>query len=67
MDNYTIKEKQDLQSIRDGYQVECNTLKSAKIIASKRQTFFNTVLTIEQYGKMIAYKKSNKWIEVNYD
>jgi hypothetical protein len=47
--------------------VECNTLKSAKIIASKRQTFFNTVLTIEQYGKMIAYKKSNKWIEVNYD
>lgn len=67
MNAYTITEKQDLFSIRDGYLAECLTLKSAKIIASKRQSFFDTVLTIEQDGQMIAYKKSNKWIQVNYD
>jgi hypothetical protein len=67
MNTYTITEKQDLFSIRDGYLAECATVKSAKIIASKRQSFFDTVLTIEKDGQMIAYKKSNKWIEVNYD
>lgn len=64
MNNFTITEKQDLHSRREGYQVVCNTLKGAKIIASKRQIFLNTVLTIEQNNQLLAYKESNKWIGV---
>ena len=64
MNNYTITEKQNIWSIREGYIVKCNTLKSAKIIASKRQLFLGTFLTIEQNNKLVAYKKSNTWIEV---
>ena len=64
MNTYKITEKQNIWSNRDGYQVSCNTLKGAKIIASKRQIFIDTVLTIEQDNQLIAYKKHNNWVGV---
>ena len=64
MNTYKITEKQNIWSSREGYQVKCNTLKGAKIIASKRQIFIDTVLTIEQDNQLIAYKKHNNWVGV---
>lgn len=62
MTTYKITEKQNENSTREGYLVKAKSLKSAKIIASKRQAFFGTVLTIEsENGSLLTTKVSGIW------
>ncbi|UYF78224.1 hypothetical protein [Acinetobacter ursingii] len=62
---YTITEKQNLNSQREGTQVECSTLTAAKRLASKNQAFHGTTLTIECNGSLIAYKNNGqKWVDL---
>lgn len=65
MNLYCITEKQNVNSVRDGYHLECNSLLQAKREATKRQVFQNTVITIEHLGQMLAIKTGKKW--VNFD
>ncbi len=59
---YIITEKQDTASRREGYQIEANNLSAAKTVASKRQVFKGTVLTIEDgIGNLIATKINGEW------
>ena len=59
---FTIKETQNENSDREGYKVEANTLKAAKITATKCQTFHGTVLKIEdENGALLATKNSKGW------
>lgn len=61
-----ITEKLDLASDRKGYTVNVKNITSAKKIASRRQIFQGTVLTIETTsGDLVAYKNyGEKWIDV---
>lgn len=62
MQAYIITEKQNVNSIREGYAIEAKSLKAAKTHASKNQVFQGTVLTIEAAnGGLIAYKENGKW------
>jgi hypothetical protein len=67
MTTYTVTEKENLQSIRKGYDAiidfgtDQEKLKFVKSMASKTQFFQDTVLTIEQDGALIAYKDQNGW------
>lgn len=62
MTTYTITEKQNINSIRDGYDVELSDLKAAKRHASYNQMFFGTVMVIEEDGCVVATKAGNgKW------
>jgi len=56
-----ITEKQNLQSTRDGFCIDSASLKDAKTKATKSQFFCGTVLTIEEDGALIAYKKNGVW------
>ena len=56
-----ITEKQNVQSIRDGFYINSASLKDAKTKATKSKCFYGTVLTIEENGTLIAYKKDGVW------
>lgn len=61
---YYITETQNINSTREGYEVTCSSLSSAKRIASKKQCFFGTCLTIFDCNKNIISVKSGescKW------
>ena len=62
---YTITEKQNSNSTRYIYTVECESLTSAKRLASKRQSVHGSVISIEDNnGHTVAAKeRSGKWIE----
>ena len=53
MNLYCITEKQNINSVRDGYRLECESLLQAKKEATKRQIFQDTVLTIEYLGQVL--------------
>jgi len=61
MNTYMITEKQNVQSIRDGFCINAASLKDAKTKATKSHVFYGTVLTIEENGTLIAYKKDGVW------
>jgi len=62
---YIITEKQNLKSIKDGKIIKANSLKSAKIKATKSQCFYDTVLTIETLdGTLLSYKEQDRWINM---
>ena len=62
MNTYTITEKQDFNSIREGYEVQANSLTAAKRAAKRNQSFHGTVLVIEQSGCEVAKAdKNGKW------
>ena len=62
---FTITEKQNLNSHREGTQVQCASTTAAKRWASKNQAFHGTTLTIECNGNLIAYKNdSQKWVDL---
>lgn len=61
MNTYMITEKQSVESIRDGFCINSASLKDAKTKATKSQLFYGTVLTIEENGALIAYKKDGVW------
>jgi len=63
---YAIIEKQNLQSIGNAEAVEAKDLADAKRIATRKQVFQGTVLSIEApNGSELAYKKNGKWTDVD--
>lgn len=64
MNTYTIIEAQNVNSTRDGVEIQAKDLTSAKRAASRTQCFHGTVLKIEQNGRLIAYKDANGWTNV---
>ena len=64
MNTYTITEKQNANSTREGVEIVAKTLTEAKRIASKRQSFFGTVLEIADIHGVIAIKTENSWKDV---
>lgn len=65
MNLYCITEKQNVNSFRDGYHLECNSLLQAKKEATKRQVFQDTVITIEYLCQVLSVKTGKKWIDVD--
>lgn len=62
---YTVEEKQNFQSHREGYQMEADTLQQAKRLASRNQLFRDTVLVIKgTNGKEVTYKEKGRWIDL---
>ncbi|MDD9154935.1 hypothetical protein PVK64_01850 [Aliivibrio sp. S4TY2] len=62
---YIIKEVQNINSEREGTQIETSSLSQAKRIASKNQRFHGTVMRIEAInGSWLAYKEDGKrWVD----
>lgn len=59
---YIIIEAQSAGSKRDGYAVEVSSLAAAKRIASRKQMFKQSVLTIStDRGAVIATKEDGVW------
>ena len=59
---YIIIESSNCNAARDGYSVEVSSLASAKRIASRKQTFQQTVLTISAVcGEVVATKENGFW------
>jgi hypothetical protein len=63
MQTYTITEKQNAQSRREGSTVEAKDLSDAKRKASKMQCFQGTVLEISDESGVLSIKKDGKWID----
>jgi hypothetical protein len=64
MNTYTIIEAQNINSVREGTEIQAKNLASAKRAASKSQCFQGTVLKIEQNNQLVAYKDANGWTNV---
>ena len=64
MQTYTITEKQNVQSRREGSTVEAKDLSDAKHKASKMQCFQGTVLEISDTSGVLSIKKDGKWVDV---
>jgi len=58
---YTVTEKQNMNSYRDGELVEARNLADAKRKASRMQSFQGTVLEISDTSGPICYKENGKW------
>lgn len=65
MNLYCITEKQNVNSVRDGYHLECVSLLQAKKEATKRQVFQDTVITVEHLGQVLSVKTCKKWEDVD--
>lgn len=64
MITYTISEVQNVNSIREGQEVEVQDLTAAKRKASSMQFFHGTVMKIELHGETVAYKEGRAWVNV---
>jgi hypothetical protein len=64
MNTYTIIEVQNVNSQRDGVQIQVKDLASAKRAANKAQCFHGTTLKIEANGVLLAYKTNGRWTNV---
>ena len=62
MTTYIITEKQNLNSVRAGVSFDAKDLAAAKRIAAREKMFQGTVMTIEQNGRLLAYRESGKWV-----
>ena len=61
---YTITEKQNMHSIREGYTIDSKSLRSAKMLTRKNQFYQGTVLVIEDgAGIVVATHKDGKWVD----
>ena len=59
---YIIIESSNCNASREGYAVEVSSLASAKRIASRKQMFQQTVLTISAVcGTIVATKENGVW------
>ena len=65
MNLYCITEKQNINSFREGYHLECSSLLQAKKEATKRQIFQGTVITVEHLGQVLSVKTGKKWADVD--
>lgn len=62
MNRYKIIEKLDFSSTRIGYNLVAANLKQAKSHAKTNQSFYGTVLVIEQNGEEVARcDKDGNW------
>jgi len=61
MNTYTIREMQDVNSTRDGDEIEAVDLAGAMGHAVRNRMYLKTVLVIEQYGEVVATKIGRKW------
>ena len=62
MKTFIIIEAQSIGSMRDGYAVEVSSLAAAKRIASRKQMFQKTMLTIStDCGAVVATKENGVW------
>ena len=61
---YTITEKQNINSVRDGVTKEFKNLTGAKQYASRHQAFHGTVLTIEDGDTLLAYRDGSIWVDL---
>ena len=68
MNKYTVIEKQNSASQREGVQVEAINLTQAKRKASKAQVFQGTFLDLlDSAGNTVAVKeKSGNWVDQSY-
>jgi len=64
MATFTITEKQNLNSSRTGKDFEAKDLTAAKRIATREKMFQGTVMTIEQNGRLLAYREAGVWHNV---
>lgn len=58
---YTVTEKQNANSRRDGTTVEAASLSEAKRKAARMQAFQGTVLEISDASGVLSRKKNGKW------
>jgi len=65
MNLYRITEKQNINSVREGYHLECSSLLQAKKDATKRQVFQDTVITVEHLGQVLSVKTGKKWEDID--
>jgi hypothetical protein len=62
MNTYIVTEKQNLSSSREGKAFQAKDLTAAKRIATREKMFQGTVMTIEQDGRLLAYRVEGKWV-----
>jgi hypothetical protein len=61
MNTYIVTEKQNLNSYREGKSFQAKDLTGAKRIATREKMFQGTVMTVEQNGRLIAYRENGTW------
>lgn len=62
MNTFIITEKNDVNSTRDGEEIQAKTLADAKRTATRRQLFQGTVMTVEnEAGVLLAVKEEGVW------
>jgi ribosomal protein L19 len=66
MKTYTVTEKQNINSTREGTTITAANLSAAKRKASRMQCFHGTVMTIEnESGSLLSSKTGSRW--TNHD
>jgi hypothetical protein len=67
MTTYTVVEKQNSNSVREGTDFEANSLTAAKRMATRKQCFQGTFLELLEGIYTVAVKESNgKWVDQDY-
>lgn len=61
---YIITEKENINSTREGYPVDCETITECKRHATRKQCFEGTILVISQNGKDITFKNNGRWYQM---
>lgn len=61
MNTYTVTEKQNKNSRREGTEIKAKDLTSAKKTASRMHLFHGTILEISCEGVVVARKEGKKW------
>jgi hypothetical protein len=64
MKQYTVTEKQNAQSRREGTLIEAASLTEAKRKASRMKCFHGTVLVISDGVGVLSIKENGKWVDV---
>lgn len=67
MPTYTVVEKQNSNSLREGTDFEANSLTAAKRMATRLQCFKGTFLELLEGDYTVAVKECDgKWIDQKY-
>jgi hypothetical protein len=64
MKQYTVTEKPNAQSRREGTLIEAANLTEAKRKASRMKCFYGTVLEISDDVGVLSIKENGKWADV---
>lgn len=67
MQTFTMIEKENFNSERNGITFPAKNLLGAKIAASKRQAFYGTVIELlDSNNDTVAVKKDGVWVEQHF-